>query len=158
VKEQNFRHFVEQDVGGRTVQGRSTYLRVLDARGCVVPGDDGGLGRLPRERDEVLGLGDVDGLLVQPGGEADDDAHPVAQRHRVHRRLHRRERVPVRAPASRHTQHPPLQLRHGMETEEGRRRRWRDSSSSRSLGEAVLVGVTVSLVSRWRVDLCVGLA
>jgi hypothetical protein len=68
-----------------------------------------------RERDEFLGLGDVDGLPVHPGGEADDDAHSVAQRHRIHRRLYRWERLPVRVPASpsRHTHHPPLQMRHG---------------------------------------------
>lgn len=100
---------------------------MLDAGGGVVPGDDGGLGRagLAGEGDEVLGLGDVDGLPVRPRREADHRPHPVPHRHRVHRRLHRREhRLPLlpplrlrarpSSPRRRHAENSPrLLLRHG---------------------------------------------
>lgn len=94
---------------------------MLDAGGGVVPGDDGGLGGGAGKGDEVLGLGDVDGLLVHPGREADDGARPVAQRHSVQRGLHRRERlsVPSYRARTRHAEHAPLLrlqkllLRHG---------------------------------------------
>lgn len=87
---------------------------MLDAGGGVVPGDDGGLGGGAGEGDKVLGLGDVDGLPVHPRGEADDGALPVAQRHGVHRGLHRGERLPVPRGARRsHAEHAPVRLRHG---------------------------------------------
>ena len=97
---------------------------MLDARGGVVPRDDGGLRapRRPREGDEALGLGDVDGLPVDPRREPDDDARPVAERHGVDGRLHRRERLPVPLPRRRHLQHPPALLRHGESNARARAR------------------------------------
>lgn len=76
---------------------------MVDLGGGVVPGEDGVLGPEPGEGDEVLGLGHVHGLPVDPGRDPDDGAAGVAERDRVHRLLHRAE-VPRAVLRDRH--HP----------------------------------------------------
>lgn len=64
-------------------------LVVLDLGGGVVPRQHGGLGADSGERDEVLGLGHVEGLAVDARRHPDHGAARVAEGHNVYGFLHR---------------------------------------------------------------------
>lgn len=64
---------------------------MVDVGGGVVPGEECGLWAAAGEGDEVLGLGHVDGLIVDPGGHTDDGAARVGEGNCVDGVLHGRE-------------------------------------------------------------------
>lgn len=80
---------------------------VFNLSGCVVPGKDGDLRADASKSDEVLGLGYVDGLAVDPRRHPDDRPAGVAEWDRVHRVLHRPE---IPSPILRHRNHHPRHL------------------------------------------------